>query len=123
MDKLLGHDWPGNVRELKNVVERAAILCDGKQVDVNCIIFSHEIGQTINPDSYQPIPAIPGVRPLKEALAEYEIRIINDTLAASKSIRAAAKRLKISHTALLNKLKKYHVKMEIKRTIGNKSFQ
>src|SRR3989442_6157352 len=26
---LLAHDWPGNVRELRNVLERAAILCEG----------------------------------------------------------------------------------------------
>lgn len=26
---LLDHHWPGNVRELRNVLERAAILCDG----------------------------------------------------------------------------------------------
>src|SRR5262249_6705748 len=25
---LLQHDWPGNVRELRNVLERAAILCE-----------------------------------------------------------------------------------------------
>jgi transcriptional regulator with PAS, ATPase and Fis domain len=27
-DVLLAHTWPGNVRELRNVLERAAILCD-----------------------------------------------------------------------------------------------
>ncbi|MCU1382470.1 MAG: hypothetical protein JWL71_1167 [Acidobacteria bacterium] len=27
-DALQAHDWPGNVRELRNVLERAAILCD-----------------------------------------------------------------------------------------------
>ena len=27
--KLIEHHWPGNVRELRNVLERAAILCDG----------------------------------------------------------------------------------------------
>ncbi len=26
---LIGYHWPGNVRELRNVLERAAILCDG----------------------------------------------------------------------------------------------
>lgn len=26
---LVDYDWPGNVRELRNVLERAAILCDG----------------------------------------------------------------------------------------------
>ncbi len=25
--------WPGNVRELENVIERAAILCDGREID------------------------------------------------------------------------------------------
>jgi transcriptional regulator with PAS, ATPase and Fis domain len=28
MAALLRHDWPGNVRELRNVLERAAIMCD-----------------------------------------------------------------------------------------------
>src|SRR6185436_8932016 len=27
--KLLDYHWPGNVRELRNILERAAILCDG----------------------------------------------------------------------------------------------
>ncbi|MEE4261979.1 MAG: sigma 54-interacting transcriptional regulator [Desulfobacteraceae bacterium] len=120
MAKLLRHDWPGNVRELKNVVERAAILWDGKQIDVDCIMFSHEIGETINPDSGQPIPEKPEGRALREAMADYETRLIRDSLAVSKSIREAARDLKISHTALLNKLKKYHIKMEMKRTIVNK---
>jgi two-component system response regulator HydG len=29
---LLRHDWPGNARELRNVLERAAILCEGGPV-------------------------------------------------------------------------------------------
>src|SRR6202040_3548186 len=28
-EMLLGHEWPGNVRELHNVLERAAIVCQG----------------------------------------------------------------------------------------------
>jgi len=27
--RLEGYHWPGNVRELRNILERAAILCDG----------------------------------------------------------------------------------------------
>ena len=30
---LLQYQWPGNVRELRNVLERAAILCDGAPID------------------------------------------------------------------------------------------
>jgi TyrR family helix-turn-helix protein/PAS domain S-box-containing protein len=123
MDKLLRHDWPGNVRELKNVVERAAILCDGKQIDINGIVFSHEIGDMVSPGICCPTGEIPESRSLKKKMAEYEIRMINDTLAVSKSIREAAKLLKVSHTALLNKMKKYDIGMEIKRTIVSKCHQ
>jgi two-component system NtrC family response regulator len=30
---LLKYHWPGNVRELRNVLERAAILCEGSHID------------------------------------------------------------------------------------------
>jgi transcriptional regulator with PAS, ATPase and Fis domain len=32
---LLQYEWPGNVRELRNVLERAAILCEGALIDAN----------------------------------------------------------------------------------------
>ena len=32
---LLQYHWPGNVRELRNVLERAAILCEGAPIDTN----------------------------------------------------------------------------------------
>jgi transcriptional regulator with GAF, ATPase, and Fis domain len=39
MSGLIAHDWPGNVRELRNVVERAAVLCDGPTVTRAHIVF------------------------------------------------------------------------------------
>ena len=32
---LLQYQWPGNVRELRNVLERAAILCEGAPIDTD----------------------------------------------------------------------------------------
>jgi transcriptional regulator with GAF, ATPase, and Fis domain len=32
MNAMINQEWPGNVRELRNVVERAASLCDGTQI-------------------------------------------------------------------------------------------
>ena len=37
--RLGDHDWPGNVRELKNVIERAASLCDGPEITVDDLAF------------------------------------------------------------------------------------
>ena len=34
---LLHYDWPGNVRELRNLMERAAVLCQGPRVDSDLI--------------------------------------------------------------------------------------
>jgi len=107
MRKLMRHDWPGNVRELKNVVERAAFLAEGDAIDMKCILFSHEIGQGL-----QKPPEIKAsdhsVRfSLKERISTYEKQIVMETLQASRSIREAARRLGVSHTALLNKLKKW----------------
>jgi DNA-binding NtrC family response regulator len=32
---LIDHDWPGNVRELANVIERAVLLCEGPELDMD----------------------------------------------------------------------------------------
>ncbi len=104
--KLLRHTWPGNVRELKNVIERAAFLAEGNQIDIDSILFSHELNKTGAATGSYLIAGRRGSGILKDMMAEHEHQIITDILNNSSSIRNAAKNLGISHTALLNKLKK-----------------
>jgi transcriptional regulator with GAF, ATPase, and Fis domain len=52
IELLLGYAWPGNVRELAAVIERAAILGDGKRL---------EIGQALGAAPRPPGPASPAV--------------------------------------------------------------
>ncbi len=40
MRALLNHAWPGNVRELENVIERAVIFAEGRQIEVQDIPFA-----------------------------------------------------------------------------------
>ena len=49
---LLQHDWPGNVRELRNVLERAAIVCEGAVIDVGHLALqpSHQSLRTDTTD-------------------------------------------------------------------------
>ena len=35
LDKLVSYEWPGNIRELCNVIQRAAILAQGGDLDFN----------------------------------------------------------------------------------------
>ncbi|SCY58666.1 sigma 54-interacting transcriptional regulator [Desulfoluna spongiiphila] len=119
MDKLMGHHWPGNVRELKNVMERGAILGNGQVVEHANILFSHEANQ----------PPLSGAEPpdpqggLRHLTARFETDVITRALRDTGSIRQAALSLSVSHTALLNKIKKYGIRVEQKRSVGTYSFQ
>ena len=120
LEKLKQHHWPGNIRELKNVVERAAILSESDHIEVDTILFSHEIVG----GNYRGLkPSLVNARfshKLATQMAEFEKGIIRVALQDTTSIRKAARNLGLSHTALLNKMKKYKLKMKIKRTVGNK---
>jgi DNA-binding NtrC family response regulator len=34
LQALVAHSWPGNIRELRYVVERAAMMCEGEEIDL-----------------------------------------------------------------------------------------
>jgi transcriptional regulator of aroF, aroG, tyrA and aromatic amino acid transport len=107
LEKLKQHQWPGNIRELKNVIQRAAILCEHGSIDVGSIVFSHEMGH--NPPSMSD-GSVTSQSSLKEQVAELEKKIIFNTLKAAKTIRQCGRILKISHPALIKKMKKYNIK-------------
>lgn len=101
---LAGHAWPGNVRELRNVIERAAILCTGEHIDSDVIMFSFDLDQTRKEMKLH--PPVNSSETLHAQLQRYERQIVEDAVSSARSIRQAATRLGISHTALLKKLKK-----------------
>jgi len=108
LEKLHSHNWPGNVRELKNVIERAAILCEDETIDAHRILFSHELNQySFSATEIKPKRS---TSPLKKQVIEFEKKIIEETLAIKKSIRQTANALDISHPGLLKKMRKYGMK-------------
>jgi two-component system response regulator PilR (NtrC family) len=60
MRGLLGHQWRGNVRELENVIERAVIFAEGREVDVQDLPF---VAVDSGPDMGED---------LKEAITQFE---------------------------------------------------
>ena len=94
---LRNYDWPGNIRELRNVVERAAILCQGEY-----------IGTEHLPEAMAPrdeLTELGGMVSL-EKIEEAHIRRV---IAAAKSLHDAAEILGIDQATLWRKRKQYGI--------------
>ncbi len=97
MNHLLKHTWPGNVRELSSVIERAVVLCEGTEIQLEQI-------QITNPNRRQEVNQIRS----GENLEHLERRHILETLSSFSGNRTrAAEKLGISVRTLRNKLKLY----------------
>ncbi len=55
--------WPGNIRELENVVERAVVLCAGKQID--CSLLPSELVSAPRGDAAEPDAGPPDAEPAR----------------------------------------------------------
>jgi propionate catabolism operon transcriptional regulator len=65
LERLQGHPWPGNVRELRNVLELAAVDCDGDIIDLPAV--DRSLRRTSEPLSLRP-----SADSLREALDQYD---------------------------------------------------
>ena len=98
MEMFIGYDWPGNIREVRNVVERAIVVAQGPQIQVENISF--------------PFPSLAtpsGGASLEEVEKDQILKILNQT---KGNIAQAAEILKISRLTIYNKIEKYHLKKD-----------
>ena len=94
MALLTAYDWPGNVRELQNALERAVLVCRGRQATPEDLPF-HVNGSK-------------GSTPPGKSLADVEKQHVRRVLDDSGwNITQAARLLEIDRVTLYNKIKKY----------------
>jgi two-component system response regulator AtoC len=109
MRVLIEYDWPGNVRELENSVERAIVLCEGSQIEVDAL------PERLRRRSAATTAAPPGELEdddlsIKRASRRSEEALIRRALQKTRGNRTrAAELLEISHRALLYKIKEYGI--------------
>lgn len=97
-EALVSADWPGNVRELANVLERAAILSEGRTLDTAFL----QPSPAFHSRSSTPAEASP------RTLEDMERAAIEDALRRNEGHRQkAAEELGIGLRTLYDKLKRY----------------
>ncbi len=109
LDLLQQHDWPGNIRELEAAIGRAVAMCNGPRItsrDLSSIIKSRRSARVRTSTPRTCLPT--RIRPLKEALAEPEKKIIIEALqAVDWNLKQTARVLDINRVTLYKKMKKY----------------
>ena len=103
LELLVAHHWVGNIRELENVIEAAVMLACGDRITI----------QDLPPRIVSAPSQGNGSRMelgLKRGRRAFEIDLIRRALCVTGGNRThAAKRLEISHRALLYKIKEYGI--------------
>jgi transcriptional regulator with GAF, ATPase, and Fis domain len=106
---LTEYEWPGNVRELRNILERAAILCDGGLITGEHLALTAQPRPSLArapdpPAAAEPIaPAAPAGDLQSVERAMIELALQNARFNKSK----AAKELGLTRTQLYVRMRKY----------------
>ncbi len=91
--------WSGNIRELQNGIEKAVILCEGKNLSAEDIQIDSSVASSLR---------MTNGGTLKDVSDAEEERLVREAVERSNgNISAAAKSLGVSRPTLYAKLKKY----------------
>jgi transcriptional regulator with GAF, ATPase, and Fis domain len=111
-DRLVDYHWPGNVRELRNILERAAILCEG-----GLILSEHlALGPSLAPprptvvftDAPRPASPPPPPMPASGDLKSMERTMIEKALQEARYNKSkAAEILGLTRSQLYGRMRRY----------------
>jgi DNA-binding NtrC family response regulator len=110
MDVLINYNWPGNVRELENVIERAVILEESNEIQVEALPDKLRSRDT---DPQQLITDRAQVT-LEELEREYLIKVLEDTNWQKKR---ASSILGINASTLYRKIQRYGLEARRKKEL------
>jgi len=98
LDALTAYCWPGNIRELENVIERAVILSDGPELEIDPEVFSlSSEGATVPDASAQSLVAVE---------RDHILSVLSQTGWVIEGASGAAKVLGLHPNTLRSRMKK-----------------
>lgn len=107
LDIFQRHDWPGNVRELEHTLERAANMVLSGPLTQAC--FKNLISRLQNVSQKNINPTLISAK----RTVEHE-KIVEALAETQGNVLAACKLLKVSRSALYEKIRKYNIKIDRK---------
>lgn len=95
INKLMEYSWPGNIRELENIIERAVIISEGKNLKIGDWLKGEVETEDDN-----------NFKPLHQFEKEYIIKVLKSTNWKVSGKGGAAEILKMKPTTLESRMKK-----------------
>ncbi len=110
---LTGYQWPGNIRELGTVIDRAAILGEGKSLEIatalGVIPSAPRFAIAPTATTHRTIPSHNEIAPLDEALRQHIALALQATQGRIEGPSGAAKLLQINPHTLRAKMRKLNL--------------
>ncbi len=103
---LQSYSFPGNVRELKNLIKKAVIMSEGKDIDG---MLLSSIGNEVFEEWSQDIQANKKIHNLTDVLAALEKEMLKTAMRKCRTTRDMAAFLNISQPSVVRKLKKHNL--------------
>jgi transcriptional regulator with GAF, ATPase, and Fis domain len=119
VDALIEYPWPGNVRELASVIERAAILGEGRRLDV-----AGALGAPIRKTASMPASSARSASPprgetLDEVVRTHIENCLMETNGRVEGRYGAAVRLGVNPNTLRSRMRKLGINPALYRAIGS----
>ena len=103
LGRMISHDFPGNVRELENLVEQAAALARGEEIDSEDILLDKA-----PPQRKSDVPP----RTLAQMVDDAERRAIETAIDRNGGLEKAARELDVSTTTLWRKMRRLGIRKD-----------
>ena len=107
LELLAAYDWPGNIRELASVIERAAILGDGRRLEI-----AKALGIAALPGarSFTPIAPTSPIASMDQAMRQHIESALSQTRGRVDGPDGAARLLQINPNTLRSRMRKFNIK-------------